>query len=73
VPNHDVSIATLHRHGDVLHQIPLPLGVGDQAGGWVERTAQLSDERQGCAVKSSESVQDKGRELHIERLCHGCV
>jgi hypothetical protein len=71
--DHDVSVSTLHSHGHVLHQILLPLGVGDQAGGRVERTTQLSNEGEGCAVKSPICVQHNGRELHTERRCHGCI
>src|SRR5277367_1207247 len=50
---HDFAISALHSDGDVVHQVLFPLGMGDQAGGWVECAAHQLDERQSGSVEAA--------------------
>jgi hypothetical protein len=67
---HDIAISTLHSDRDVVHQVLLPLGMGDQAGTWVECTAHQLDERQSGPVEAAICVQHESREPHVQCLCH---
>jgi hypothetical protein len=68
--DHDVSITTLHRDGNVLHQHSLPFCTRQQAAGRVERLSHLPNDFEGTGMEAAEGVQHERDKLHVNGLCH---
>src|SRR5271168_3425969 len=73
VQNHDVSRATLHRHGHVLLQRALPLGQRVQRRSRVERSTQSLDEAESTTMEAAIGVEHDGSKVHPTLLGHSLV